>query len=227
MLYTINDLPKDARPRERLMKNGASSLADYELLAIILRTGTKKMSALDLAKCVLTHFGDLDSFNDLTITELKQIEGIKDAKAIEILAAIEFGRRVCSFNKERKCLKDRRTAYNYVRYDLENLKHEELRVYYLDVRGQVIDYKITSTGGANSTSGDFKEVLKWAFKLSSSYLLLVHNHPSGNPEPSDGDIIFTRNIIQYCKNLDIMIIDHLIIGKNSYYSFDERKIFLA
>lgn len=227
MLYTINDLPKDVRPRERLMKNGASHLADYELLAILLRTGTKKMSALDLAKYVLTHFRDLDSFNDITITELKQIEGIKDAKAIEILAAIEFGRRVCSFNKERKCLKDRSVAYNYIRYDLENLKHEELRVYYLDVRGQVIDYKIASSGGVNSTSGDIKEVLKWAFKLSSSYLLLAHNHPSGNPEPSDGDIIFTRNIIQYCKNFDIMIIDHLIIGKNSYYSFDERKIFLT
>ena len=225
MLYTINDLPKDARPRERLVKNGAVSLADYELLAIILRTGTKKMSSLELAKLLLSKFRDLDSFNDITINELKKIEGIKDAKAIEILASIEFGRRVCSFKKERICLKDRRVAYKYVRYDLENLKHEEFRVYYLDTRGKLIEEKTLSVGSIDHTGCDLKEVVKWALKLSSYHLIVAHNHPTGNPEPSDADIIFTRNLISYCGNMGIMVIDHFIIGKNQYYSFDEDIIF--
>ena len=225
MLYTINDLPTEDRPRERLAKYGASSLADYELLAIILRTGNKKMSALDLAKYIISKFNNLGAFNDITITELKQIEGIKDAKAIEIIAAIEFGKRVFSFNQEKACLKDRIRAYSYVRYDLENLKHEELRVYYLDGRGYLVEMKKISTGGISSTSCDFKDVVKWAFKLSSYYLLVVHNHPSGNPTPSEPDKIFTRNLIKYCENMDIMIIDHLIIGKNSHYSFNDNKLY--
>ena len=227
MLFTINDLPKEARPRERLLSNGASSLSDYELLAIILRTGSKKLSALDLAKKVISEFKNIGAFNDISISELKKIDGIKDAKAIEILASIEFGKRVCNYYERRVCLKDRTLAYKFIRYDLENLNHEELRVYYLDVRGGLIESKIMSVGSVESTGCDLREVVKWALKLSSYHLYIAHNHPTGNPEPSDADIVFTRQLIAYCENMGVRIVDHLIIGKNSYYSFDANVIFTS
>ena len=107
MFYTINDLPEDLRPRERLLKYGASSLSDYELLAIILRTGNKKLSCLDLAKETISKFRNIGAFNDITLSELKEIDGIKDAKAIEILASIEFGKRVCNYYERKVCLNNR------------------------------------------------------------------------------------------------------------------------
>ncbi|MBO4667614.1 MAG: DNA repair protein RadC [Bacilli bacterium] len=225
MLFTINDLPKDDRPRERLLKNGPTSLSDYELLAIILRTGNKKLSCLDLAKKVISQFKNIGAFNEITISELKEIEGIKDAKAIEILASIEFGKRVCNYYERRVCLKDRTLAYKYIRYDLENLKHEEFRVYYLDVRGGLVECKTLSIGCVSSATCDLREVVKWALKLSSYHIIVSHNHPTGDPSPSDEDINFTRNLIIYCENMGIKIVDHLIIGKNSYYSFDQDYIF--
>ena len=226
MLYTINDLPQDIRPRERLVKYGAESLSDYELLAIILRTGNKKMSALDLARAMITEFKSIDRFNEITLSELKQIPGIKDAKAIEILAAIEFGKRVSNYQERRVCLKDKNIAYKYIRYDLENLKHEEFRVYYLDTRGKLIDAMMISKGSVDHTGCDLKEVVKWALKLSSYHLIVAHNHPSGSSEPSEADIIFTRNLIAYCEKMGIKIIDHFIIGKKNYYSFDRDQIYL-
>ena len=225
MLYTINDLPKEIRPRERLATSGASSLSDYELLAIILRTGNKKMNSLELAKNTISKFKNIGAFNNITLSELKEIDGIKDAKAIEILASIEFGKRVCSYYERRVCLIDKMKAYKYIRYDLENLNHEELRIYYLDLRGGLIESKILSIGGVGQAGCDLKEVVKWALKLSSSHLIVAHNHPTGNPEPSDADIIFTRNLIAYSENMAITIIDHLIIGKISFYSFDSNQIY--
>ena len=224
MFYRINDLPKDIRPRERLMKYGASSLSDYELLAIILRTGTKSMSALDLARNTISKFRNIGSFNDITLNELKELDGIKDAKAIEILASIEFGKRVCSYSEQRVSFCEKSQAYKYIRYDLENLKHEEVRIYYLDVRGGLIEEKILSRGSVEEAGCDYREVVKWALKLSSYHLLVAHNHPSGIPKPSNADVVFTRNLIAYCKNMGISVIDHFIIGKNSYYSFDLRDI---
>ena len=225
MLYTINDLPKEIRPRERLIASGPESLSDYELLAIILRTGSKKLSALDLAKFLIKEFKNLGAFNEITLSELKKIDGVKDAKAVEILAAIEFGKRVSNYKERRVCLKDRISAYKYIRYDLENLQHEELRVYYLDTRGNLIDCKIISIGSISQTGCDLKEVVKWALKLSCYNLIVAHNHPSGNPEPSNADIIFTRQLIAYCLNMGITVIDHFIIGKKKFYSFDKDLVY--
>ena len=226
MIYKINDLPKDIRPRERLTRNGAKSLSDYELLAIILRTGNKKASALDLARSLIAKYGNIGAFNEITLTELKETEGIKDAKAIEILAAIEFGKRVCNYDARKISLSTRSLAYKFIRYDLNNLKHEEVRFYYLDVRGNLVEEKTLSRGSVDNAGCDLREVVKWALKLSSYQLIVAHNHPSGDPEPSDADVVFTRNLIAYCKNMGIKVIDHFIIGKSSYYSFDDNQIYL-
>lgn len=224
MLYTINDLPKEIRPRERLLTYGASTLADYELLAIILRTGNKHSSVLDLSKYLLSLY-NLGDLNDISIEELKKIDGIKDAKAIEILASIEFGKRVFSYYNKKKCIKDIKSAYEYIRYDLENISHEEVVVLYMNVRGELVESKTITKGNVSSTYCDNREIVKWALKLSCYNIYVIHNHPTGDPTPSEGDIVFTRNLLAYCKNLEVNVIDHLIIGKNSYYSLLKNRLF--
>lgn len=216
-IYTINELPKDAQPRERLLKYGASNLNDYELLAIILRTGIKNLSVLELAKELIIRMRNIGNFNEATIEELKQLNGIGEAKAVEILASIEFGKRVCKYKPEKLVIRSNRDLYNYIRFDFENLKHEEIRAYYLDVKGGLIDYKILSIGSVNSSQVDERQIVKWALKLSSYNIILVHNHPTGDSTPSNSDIINTKRLINYCNNLDINLLEHMIIGKNNYY----------
>lgn len=217
MYYTINELPNDAKPRERLLKFGAKALSDYELLAIILRTGIKNESVLDVAKNLIIKLRNLGNFNEVTIEELKKVAGIGIAKAIEILAAIEFGKRVCQYKGEKFVLRSNNELYNYIRFDFENLKHEEIRAYYLNIKGGLIDYRILGIGNVNSSTCDEKEIVKWALKLSSSNVIIVHNHPSGDSRPSNNDIIYTKRLVDFCKLMDINLIEHMIIGKDNYY----------
>lgn len=219
----LNDLPLETLPRERLLKYGAYVLADYELLAIILRTGTKDIPVIDLSKNLLCSLHSLNALNDVTIEELKSIKGIKEAKAIEILAAIELGKRV--FSSKRTCgrVNSSLELYEYLRGEMENLTYEETRCAYLNGKGGIIEIKKLGTGNADSTFADYREIVKWALKLSSYYIILVHNHPSGSCEPSYNDRKFTSELKAFSSKMGISLIDHIIIGKNKYYSFNEDK----
>lgn len=217
MYYKIKELPDEVKPRERLMAFGAKSLADYELLAIILRTGIKHASVLDVSKNLIIKMRNLGNFNEVTIEELKKIDGIGEAKAIEILASIEFGKRVCKYESEKKAIKSITEMYNYIRYDLENLKYEEIRAYYLDIKGNIIDYRILGIGNINSSTCDEKEIVKWALKLSSSNIILAHNHPTGDSNPSYNDVFYTKRLLDFCKKMDINLIEHIVIGKNNFH----------
>lgn len=217
MYYKIKELPDEVKPRERLMAFGAKSLADYELLAIILRTGIKHASVLDVSKNLIIKMRNLGNFNEVTIEELKKIDGIGEAKAIEILASIEFGKRVCKYKSEKKAIKSISEMYNYIRYDLENLKYEEIRAYYLDIKGNIIDYRILGIGNINSSTCDEKEIVKWALKLSSSNIILAHNHPTGDSNPSYNDVFYTKRLLDFCKKMDINLIEHIVIGKNNFH----------
>ncbi len=217
MYYKIKELPDEVKPRERLMAFGAKSLADYELLAIILRTGIKHASVLDVSKNLIIKMRNLGNFNEVTIEELKKIDGIGEAKAIEILASIEFGKRVCKYKSEKKAIKSITEMYNYIRYDLENLKYEEIRAYYLDIKGNIIDYRILGIGNINSSTCDEKEIVKWALKLSSSNIILAHNHPTGDSNPSYNDVFYTKRLLDFCKKMDINLIEHIVIGKNNFH----------
>lgn len=217
MYYKIKELPDEVKPRERLMAFGAKSLADYELLAIILRTGIKHASVLDVSKNLIIKMRNLGNFNEVTIEELKKIDGIGEAKAIEILASIEFGKRVCKYESEKKAITSITEMYNYIRYDLENLKYEEIRAYYLDIKGNIIDYRILGIGNINSSTCDEKEIVKWALKLSSSNIILAHNHPTGDSNPSYNDVFYTKRLLDFCKKMDINLIEHIVIGKNNFH----------
>ena len=216
MNNSFKKLPDDVKPRERLLAMGAQSLSDYELLAIILRTGIKNTSVLDVSKNLIIKMRNLGNFNEVTIEELKNIDGIGKTKAIEILAAIEFGKRVCLYQGDKKVITSITEMYNYIRYDFENLSHEEIRAYYFDIKGNVLGNKLVGIGTFDSSNCDCRQIVKWALKLSSINLILVHNHPSGDCKPSLVDINFTKKIIEFCNNLDIKVIEHLVIGKNKY-----------
>lgn len=224
MYHKLKDYPQNIMPRERLMKFGPSALADYELLAIILRTGTREMSVLDLAKSLLIEHQSINNLKNLTLEELKQTKGIKNAKAIEILAAVELGKRVCESKRELKDIKKPEELYEFVRYDMENLLIEEVRCAYLNNRGGVVSIVKLGMGCSDNTSADFREIIKWALKLSSYNIIVIHNHPSGDPTPSHNDKKFTSDLSVYAQNMGVNLIDHLIIGKNKFYCFARNKI---
>ena len=216
-------IPKDSMPRERLAKFGADVLSDYELLAIILRTGTREKNVLDLASEMLSNYHSLHFLNNITLEELKRIKGIKEAKAIEILASIEFGKRVCLANQKICKITSSDDVYKLVRYNLENLEYKVMECVFIDVKGNIIGTKRVAIGSSDQTSQDYREIAKWCFKYSCVNMILIHNHPSGDPLPSYNDKVFTNDLIKYFENLGLKLIDHIIIGKERYYSFNLKK----
>ena len=158
----IKEMPLELRPRERLMRYGANLLSDYELLAIILRTGTKEVSVLELARRVIIKFKNLGELKNITVRELCEVKGIKEAKAVELLAAIELGKRINNYIVNKPCLKTSKDAYLYIKNELESLQEERFVCIYLNIKSEVIATKIISIGSINSTSFDLKKVLKWA-----------------------------------------------------------------
>lgn len=222
-MIKLKEMPVNNLPRERLLKDGKESLADYEVLAIILRTGIKGKNVLDLSKEILTKF-QLNEFSNLTINELMEIKGIKEAKAIEILAAIEFGKRVSNYISVRTIIKNNKEAYLYLKNKMEDLEEEHLICLYLNIKSEVVYEKTISIGSINDTSFDINKIIKYALKNSSNHIIISHNHPTGDPLPSNNDIIITHKAIDLLNKFDIKLIDHIIIGKNKYYSFNKQKI---
>lgn len=222
-MIKLKEMPVNNLPRERLLKDGKESLADYEVLAIILRTGIKGKNVLDLSKEMLTKF-QLNEFSNLTINELMGIKGIKEAKAIEILAAIEFGKRVSNYISVRTIIKNNKEAYLYLKNKMEDLEEEHLICLYLNIKSEVVYEKTISIGSINDTSFDINKIIKYALKNSSNHIIISHNHPTGDPLPSNNDIIITHKAIDLLNKFDIKLIDHIIIGKNKYYSFNKQKI---
>lgn len=222
--YLLKELPISLRPRERLEEYGSESLSDTELLAIIIRTGTADLSALSVAESVLHEFDNLSSLSTVTVEELCKIKGIHKVKAITILAALELGKRVVNnFRKKIGIIKRPGDAYMCLRTMMENLEHEELVCIFLNIKSEIIKIKRLTTGTINSTLFEPKDILKWALKYSSSFIIIAHNHPSGDVSPSENDKIVTERLIAAAKLIDIKVVDHIIIGKGNYYSFLENK----
>lgn len=219
----IKDIPKYDRPRERFLKYGVEALSNEELISIILRTGSKNISVKDLSNNILSSITDITDLKDITINKLKNISGIGSIKAITLLSSIELGKRVYySNNSDKIILNNSKKIYDYLYLELKDKKQEYFYALYLDSKNKLIDKKILFIGTLNRSIVHPREIFKYAYLLSASTIICVHNHPSGDVIPSKEDILLTNNLVEIGKIQGIKIIDHIIIGNKNYYSFYEN-----
>ncbi len=219
----IRDYPTDERPRERMANNGASSLSNQELLAIILRTGTKNESVIHLANRVLTHFDGFRLLKDASLEEMTAIKGVGEAKAIQIMAAVEIGRRISNLTyDDRYVIRSPEDGANYVMNDMRFLSQEHFVCLYLNTKNQVLHRQTVFVGSLNASIVHPREVFKEAFRRSAASIICAHNHPSGDPSPSREDIEVTKRLAECGKIIGIDILDHLIIGDKKFISLKEK-----
>jgi len=219
----IKDYPKDSTPRERLVAYGPESLSNQELLAILLRTGTKNESVMELSQRLLKKFDGLRMLKDATIEEITKINGIGSVKAIQILAALELGRRINKLRyEERYTIRSPEDAAKYVMDDMRFLSQEHFVAIYLNTKNQVIHKQSIFIGSLNASIVHPREVFKEALRRSSASIICVHNHPSGDPTPSREDIEVTKRLVECGKIIGIDVLDHLIIGDTKYISLKEK-----
>ncbi len=221
--YKIKDIPTLERPRERLKQVGVSNLSNKELLAIILKTGTKELSSLDLAIEILKKYNLYDMKN-ITIRKLTSIKGIGEVKAIELLSAIELGKRICQ-SKENTFLnlKNAKEIYDATKDLFYNKKQELFYCLYFDTKQNLISKKLLFMGTINKSTIHPREIFKEAYLLSASSIVCLHNHPSNDVTPSKEDIMLTENLIRTGKIQGIPILDHIIVGEDNFYSFYNHK----
>ena len=216
----IPDLPESDRPRERLIRLGADSLSDAELFAIILRVGNRESTAIDLARSIIKDFGGFSGLDSKSIPELCQVNGIGPAKAAQIKAALEIGKRLFSEQKNSsdkvECSDD---VFNRVSPHLRNLSREVFKILLLTSRNTIIDEKTIFEGSLTESIVSPREIVKEALNQSAASVVFVHNHPSGDPAPSEEDKRVTRHLKSACEAVGINVLDHIIIGSKSYYSF--------
>lgn len=224
--YTIKDLPKSERPREKLSKYGVQSLSNAELIAIIIRTGSGGDTAIDLANRVLSmDSSGVEFLSHATIEELKTIKGIGDCKAAQIQASIEIGKRISRHRGEEKIKVDSPSVLvNLLMEEMRYLKKEHFKIAILDTKNQIISIDNISIGNLNASIVHPREVFNIAIKKSANSIILVHNHPSGDPKPSTEDINITHRLIEVGEIVGIKVLDHIIIGDNRHISFKQRNI---
>lgn len=220
----IKSWAEDDRPREKMLLKGKAALSDAELLAILLGQGTRNFTAVDLAKEVLRLAeNDLFQLSRLTITDLKKVKGIGEAKALTIMAALELGRRRKDFAKiEKPVITGSQSVYNHLKPYLSDLKHEEFWILCLSRKLEITKTVQISSGGVTGTVVDPKMIFKHAIENLANGLLLCHNHPSGSLKPSHQDIHLTKKIVEAGKLMDIVVADHLIFTDVGYFSFADN-----
>ena len=220
----ITDLPDDDRPRERLANAGAGALNNAELLAVLLRVGVAGENAVRLAERLLSEIGGLPGLHRAGLADLCRIRGVGAAKAAQLLAAIELGRRIAvSAPDARPVIKSPADAANLLMYGLAARDQEYLMVLLLDTRNRVIGQPVEVYHGSLNTSLiRVGEVFRHAIKANAAAIIVAHNHPSGDPSPSPEDVAVTRAIVEAGKLLDIDLLDHLVIGQGKWVSLKER-----
>jgi len=222
----IKDIPQEERPRERLLRYGAQVLSDAELLAVLIRTGTRSESALVLAQRILKGDGaksGLAYVVDSTVEELSNIKGIGTAKAVQIKAAVELGRRISSYNGRKQIvITSPLDVKDLLMEEMRFLEKEHFKTILLNTKNHVISIEDISVGSLNSSIVHPREVFKPAIRRSSASVILVHNHPSGDPTPSKEDIEVTSRLVNAGNILGISVLDHIIIGNNFILSLKEQ-----
>ncbi len=221
--YRITDLEVAERPRERLAELGPQALSNAELLAILLRVGVAGENAVQMGQRLLRQFGGLGGLYRASFEEVRAQHGLGEAKAAQIKAAIELGRRLAvEAPQERPVVHSPADVAGLVQYEMSALDHEELWVLLLDTRNRLLSTERLYKGSLNSSMVRVAELFKPAIQRTAAALILVHNHPSGDPTPSPEDVALTRTVVQAGKLLDIELLDHLVIGQGRYVSLKER-----
>jgi DNA repair protein RadC len=221
--YTIKDMDEEERPRERLAKLGPQSLTTAELLAILLRVGMVGETSVQVGQRLLQTFGGIAGLHRASFAELSNQKGVKLAKAAQIKAAIELGRRLVQESpEERPSVHSPADAAELVQYEMSALEQEELRVVLLDTRNHLLHIETVYRGSVNSSQVRIAEIFKAAIRRNAPSLIVIHNHPSGDPTPSPDDVAITRLIMQAGEILDVKLVDHIIIGNGRFVSLKER-----
>jgi len=221
--FTIHDLPKPERPRERLEKFGPEALSAQELLALIVGRGIPQKSVINIAQELLTRFGNIKAISQATIEELSQIKGIGFAKAVQIKACFELGKRQ-DLEAEPKDfdIKDPQSIVKAIQASIKDKAKEHFKLILLNTRNKIIGISTISIGTLNSNLVHPREVFKEAIAHSAASVVLAHNHPSGDSEPSEDDLIITKRLTEAGKILGVEVLDHIIITKNGFFSFKEK-----
>ncbi|PKM77466.1 MAG: hypothetical protein CVU90_07395 [Firmicutes bacterium HGW-Firmicutes-15] len=215
-------MPPNMRPREKLLAEGETALNNHELLAIVLGNGTKDISALELANRLLDTYKGLRRLQEASLEELIQEKGIGPAKAASIKAALEMGRRISLDVEIRDLIKSPKDVEKMLIQEMRVYDREHFMVLYLDRKGGLIVKEDISVGGLHSSIVHPREVFKTAVKRSAASIILAHNHPSGDPSPSREDIDITRRLVEAGGIMGIEVLDHVVIGENTYCSFKEK-----
>ncbi len=223
---SIRQWAEEDKPREKLLLKGKAALSEAELIGILLGSGTRTMSAVDLAKSILSSRGhNLNDLARMSVKDLMQFKGIGEAKAIAIVAALELGRRRKAHDHiEKPKITSASDAYQLMKPELLDLNHEQFWIILMNRANQVIKKQVISMGGVSGTVADPKIIFKFALEQLASSLILVHNHPSGNLRPSDADIRLTRKLRRAGEMLDIPVLDHIIFGDQGYFSFADESM---
>lgn len=225
--YTIKDFPLEERPREKVKQYGINNVTNKELLSIILKTGTKNINVEDLALSILRKY-KLHELKDVTINELTKIKGIGEVKAIELLATIELGKRINYKTEEKKKkLNNPEVIFQEMRYLFIDKKQELFYCLYLNEKQELIERKLLFMGTVNKSITHPREVFKEAYRLSASSIICMHNHPSNDLRPSKSDLEFTTSLVEIGKLQGIPVVDHIIVGDSSFYSFYEHNNILS
>ena len=220
---TIACLPFDERPRERFLRFGEKNLTNAELLAIILGTGTKNESAVDLAKKLLIYYGGLHGLKDKSLEEFMKIKGIGQAKGMQVLSVIELAKRLNQLREEeRYMVRSPQDGANYLWHELREEKQEKFVCLYLNVKNYVIDKKTIFIGSLNHSVVHPREIFKEAIRKAAASIICFHNHPSGDPTPSKEDIEVTKRLFECGKIIGIDLLDHIILGQKRYVSLKEK-----
>jgi len=222
-IIKMKDVPKMERPRERLIQYGESHLSNQELLAILLGSGTRNETVMDLSNRLLMHFEGLKLLSEATIEELTSIKGIGQAKGVTLLAALELGKRIQQYKPEEKyVIRSPEDGAEYVMEEMRSLNQEHLVALFLNTKNQVIHRQTIFIGSLNASIVHPREIYREAVKRSAASVVCAHNHPSGDPSPSQEDIHVTRRLVEAGKIMGIELLDHIVIGNNTFISLKEK-----
>lgn len=220
--FTLKNIPPEDRPQEKLMAYGPKVLSNAELLALIIRTGTKEKNAVQVSQDLINKIGGLKNLNNISLKDLLQTDGIGNSKAAMIMASIELSLRLNERKEKREKLTSPEKIIAFAGEELKNLQKEIVRVVILDTKKQFINYKDVSIGTINMSLIHPREIFKSAIDNMADTIVIMHNHPSGDPSPSKEDIEITKRLKEAGKIIGIEVLDHIIVGAYGYYSFLEH-----